>query len=105
MKVKSKRKKNSNSNKTEKEMKFIINTEQFSAFLRPAADIALKNNVKEFKFAGTITLEAHPNALHIKGYGGTASIIVKVRRAKGYIPEEYGAATVTHTHKISRKNQ
>ena len=75
-------------------MKFRINAEELSKAVKPAVDIALKNTIKDFDFEGVITLEAHPSTLHIKAYGGTASIIVKVPKKLGYVFEERGAIAV-----------
>ena len=80
-------------------MKFRINAEQFNRAVAPAADVALKNVVKdyengEFCHAHKLTIEASSTALHIRAYGGSASITVKVCDTEGHVCEESGVITV-----------
>ncbi len=80
-------------------MKFRINAEQLNSAVAPAADVALKNVVKDkenraFYYAYILTIEASSTTLHIRAYGGSASITVKVRETEGYVCEEVGAVTV-----------
>ena len=80
-------------------MKFRINAEQFKRAVTPAADVALKNVLKDeedvvFYYAHMLTIEASSTALNIRAYGGSASITVRVRQTEGYVCEESGVITV-----------
>ncbi|MBW8016589.1 MAG: hypothetical protein FVQ82_10400 [Planctomycetes bacterium] len=80
-------------------MKFRINAEQFKKAVAPAADIALKNVLKDknneaFCYAKMLTIEASSTTLNIRAFGGLASVTVKVRDTEDYVCEESGVITV-----------
>jgi len=80
-------------------MKFRINVAKLMQLVKPAVDIALKNIKKSdinelFYCAGMLTIEASTDDLCVKAYGGTASIIVRVDKTDGYIPDVNGIVTV-----------
>ncbi len=75
-------------------MEFIINTKTFSKYVTPAADIAMKDAIKDHLSAGMINISAYPKSLMIDAYGGSASITVKVGQSDGYQYGRMGNACV-----------
>ena len=68
-------------------MYFTINTKTFSKYVSLAADIAMKDGIKEHLSTGMIKISAYLNMVRLDAYNGNASITVKVDQSEGY---EYG---------------
>lgn len=83
-------------------MKFTINTEVFAQAVKPVADIALKNTIKvkvdeiskDYRDAKKISIAATPEELIINACGGSAGIVIRLKKCDGYIFEESGGITV-----------
>ncbi|MHC5184474.1 MAG: hypothetical protein ACYSPI_09395, partial [Planctomycetota bacterium] len=65
-------------------MQFNINTNKLIECVTPAADIALRNTLKDHKCEGLINLTIYPKCLIVRAYGGSASVSIEVYESDGY---------------------
>ena len=65
-------------------MQFNINTKKFIERVTSAADIALKNTLKDHPCEGLVNLTVYPKCLMLRAYGGSASVSIEVHESDGY---------------------
>lgn len=56
-------------------MIFEVNTDGFIKSIKPAAEVASKNTIKDFKFENLMTIEAQSDGIKVCSYGGSMSLI------------------------------